>query len=151
MPRGLSRSATVRIVVAAGLLVASSALADHEREVEVGYVGGGAQGIVTFEAGAQGASLGGVRIAVEAAERFVSVSLVDDSGLPVAAEVGQLVDELTGELRYVATVCGGTEDVLELPLREAPVVVTPVSGLCDGAVSAPTSGRVRVGLSATRQ
>ena len=138
-----------RLILAAALLCAactgSVAEASPERpsEATAGYTAaGGAAGVGTASAGGQGSSLGAATLATRGVERRVTLSIVDNTGRAVAAQVAQVLDEQTGEYVVLGELCGFGPRTFRLASPGAPLAVRPVAGACEAGVSLPVSGVV---------
>ncbi|MDQ3957140.1 MAG: hypothetical protein M3273_02340 [Actinomycetota bacterium] len=82
-----------------------------------------------------------VEFPLGAGERYVSVELADDSGLPVVGTIGADLDGTPQTLETVATFCSATPEPVELP-PVAAIRVVAKSGMCDGEPGVATSGTI---------
>jgi hypothetical protein len=142
MPRLTRAVAAVAVAAALAPAVAASA-ATPAREARATYTAaGGATGVATVSAGGQGSTIGSVGLPVQRGERRVTLRIADNTGLPVAAEVVQVLDEQTGEYTSLGELCGPAARTFRLASPTAPVAVRPVAGACGSTVSVPTQGIV---------
>lgn len=136
------------LAIATGLLVpVPSATAIAARTVRAPYVTpGGVSGITAGETVVNGASYGAVTIRTMRGERTIGVSVADETGLPVAAELAQDTDGDGANDRAFAAFCGKAHGIA-VPSPGRPVVVYIQAGTCGtGAISAPTRGTVTATL-----
>lgn len=100
---------------------------------------------VGFASGNQG----GVTIATLPTEKFISVKMADDSGLPVYFSVTQ---NLEGDDNLYETelgsACGKTEEPLSIVEPGAEIIAFIFSGTCDTGVAVATGGNAVAILSA---
>lgn len=90
----------------------------------------------------QGERYGDVAFGTLARERSIAISIADDSGLPVLAEVSLDADG-DGQAETLTQVCGATKDPIPLPKgKQVAVSVSLVVGVCGSGVSVPTTGVV---------
>jgi hypothetical protein len=83
----------------------------------------------------------GVKFKVRPGERFVSVVLDDDAGMPVRATIGQDHDG-DGVTEHEHEICGATTAPIKLT-PGAPVIVWAQEGPCeDGTNAVATYGKV---------
>lgn len=97
-----------------------------------------------IRASAQGGQLASATFTTRPTDRAVTVRLVDDTGRPVLAAV---VQHPTGSARddvEIGRVCGTGTLRLSHPGQD--MTVYPLVGQCNGAPSAPTTGRVTVAM-----
>ena len=143
----MRRSIVLAVVlcVASGSLFAASAQAGKTskgKQVQTAeYTGaGGAAG----ESGTfygQNTMVGGASFMPRAGQRRVSISIVDKSGLPVAARLTQ--DGPDGFPQTSAEICGTTSDPVKI-VPDVAVVIGLMEGPCeDGTPAAATQGTVR--------
>ena len=110
------------------------------------YYAGGIQGVIGVNSAAQ-ESVGGVRL-TGGAERFVSISVEDATGLPISGEIGQNLDsDASPEISYMF--CGATEKPVKIN-PNVEVFVYLYEGTCGTDPSLPTSGEVVAEFSAKR-
>lgn len=96
-----------------------------------------------------GTGEGGFEVGVLPGEKFISLELTDDSGLPVFFQISQDVDgDGTLYEHGVGTACGKTSEALPLE-PGAPIVVFVQSGECDSGPGLATGGSFKATLSAT--
>lgn len=110
------------------------------------YFAGGPQGVLALSAAGQ-ENLGAVRFPA-GTERFVSVTIVDTTGLPISGEVAQNLDaDETPEVSY--TFCGATEKPVKVKPR-VEVTVYLYEGTCGSSPSLATHGQVTAEFTAKR-
>lgn len=96
-----------------------------------------------------GTGEGGVQIAVASNEKYLSLELTDDSGLPVFFSINQDVDGDGTLYEYEnGQACGKTAEPVELQPGAA-ITVFIQSGTCDGGPGLATGGTLKATLSAT--
>jgi hypothetical protein len=143
---------TALLCVAFASLFATSALAGKSskgRQVQTAdYTGaGGALG----ESGTfygQGTMFGGVSFMPRAGQRHVAISIVDGSGLPVAARLTQAGPD--GFPQTSVDMCGRTDGPVKIAPNVA-VVIGLMEGPCDdGTPAAATQGTVTATFSGRR-
>ena len=88
-------------------------------------------------------NLGGVALDVRDGEHFVSVTVRDDSGVPVHGEIAADLDGIEQTSEMVADFCGRTHAPVELP-DVSSVRIILRTGSCGGGPALATSGKVRV-------
>jgi hypothetical protein len=136
--------------LAVALLAAPATAAPRRtpvRTIVAQYTVSGVGGVIRGGAGAQGSTVGAVYVPLRASERYVRVSLSDDSGMSASAEIALDLDgdELADE--YLATFCGETENPVRIPRSDATLIVYPVVGRCGGTASSATQGTATIQLS----
>lgn len=93
---------------------------------------------------------GGVTIPTLPSEKFISIKMTDDSGLPVYFSAAQ---NLEGDDNIYETDlgdgCGKTEEPLSIVEPGADIIAFIYSGTCDGGVAVATGGNAVAVLSAT--
>jgi hypothetical protein len=88
-------------------------------------------------------NLGGVELHVREGEHFVSVTVHDDSGVPVHGEIAADLDGIEQTSEMIADFCGSTHAPVELPDVDSIRIILR-TGSCGGGPALATSGRVRV-------
>jgi hypothetical protein len=128
-------SAVVALIVPAG------ASATHSRTVHRSYtapvgVQGQLAGVVTYNGAIV---LGGFDVKTSPRDKFVNVTLADQSGLPVPAELAEDVSG-NGNMNTLATFCTHSPGAVRLQHPGANLVVYVLAGTCATTPSAPTTG-----------
>ena len=147
----MHRSAVPRFASAAGLAVAVlatlPAAASSARSAEQPFTGfSSASGPVSID-GSQhvlGGPLQPATFTTRRTERFVTVRVIDETGMPVAAVLAEAAsaDAMVGGEAELARFCGATPKPVRLSHPGRGLVVRLVAGPgCSGA-SVPTTGRV---------
>lgn len=96
-----------------------------------------------------GTGEGGFQVAVLAKERYISLELTDDSGLPVFFSINQDLDGDGTLYEYEnGTACGATTEPVELE-PSAAITVFIQSGTCDTGPGLATGGTFKATLSTT--
>ena len=107
--------------------------APKPRTVKAPYSVSGVEGVLRGNMYASGATAGAVKADPRGGERYVRVSLADESGMPAAFEVMQDTDSHAGGDVPLGSFCGTTPAPLKLANPRAKVVVYPVAGTCGTA------------------
>lgn len=130
----MKRIATLAILIL-GLSAAVGQAAPGQRVVEKNY-----EPVYFIPNGTAGSiySSNGVRFRPKAGERFVSVSITDNTGLPVPARIEQDIDG-DDKADIKLTFCGATEAPVEI-VPDARVVVWMIDGTCDDTAGGWTTG-----------
>jgi hypothetical protein len=116
------------------------------RTVDIEYQGGGlgAADLVfnPIIIGAQGATLFGATFMPYATERYASITITDDSGLPTRADIS--MENGPGPGISLGTICGKTDALIPVqPGRQ--ILVSTSSGACaDGTPAVATQGTISV-------
>lgn len=132
--------------LAIGVVAAPANAGLSAREAKAEYVSaGGVAGIITGDTDINGTHLGTARIYPRRAERYVAMSLTDATGLPVAFEVAQDLDDDGREETSYGAYCGKMPEI-KLKAARLPVTVFILTGQCGTGVSAPTKGVVTATL-----
>jgi hypothetical protein len=154
----MKRTILVGIVIGmlAAMLVAPEAGAAKKKKAPKPRV---YEGVYTCPCGAQaagngpafrlGTGEGGFQVTVLTKERYISLELTDDSGLPVFFSINQDIDgDGTLYEHENGTACGATTEPVELEPGAA-ITVFVQSGTCDAGPGLATGGTFTATLSAT--
>lgn len=145
----VGRTAKLSVVtVFVSLLLAAHAGAEAmlPRTIEEPYTGASSFSVPYLEVHSQCTTVnndhyGGVCFKPRQGERFVTIEVADDSGLPAGFSVGQ------GN-RFLGSFCEETDSPLRIRPKKIVSITMIVAGC--GGTSIPTRGVVRATLSATR-
>jgi hypothetical protein len=132
------------------LLPAASAHATIQAHAHVqtaSYVApGGVDGVLYTDGGLNDTNLGSADVNPWSTDRYIRLSVVDVSGLPLSTVAFQ--KDGTEEV-LVAAFCGTMPKAVKLPRPGLTVAVTVAAGRCGATPSAPTSGTITAHLAAT--
>lgn len=85
-----------------------------------------------------------IEVPVNARERWATITIIDTTGRPVGAEVGQDIDG-DGSLERTWEVCGASDDRFRITPR-ASLFVNVIVGPCSDEAGSATSGKVQIDL-----